>query len=204
MSAPLAAGAVQIEQQTRYPWDGEVNLTLHLNQPQSFRLALRIPDWCANYSIRVNSKTADANVQRGYALLDRLWSSGDTVELNLSMPVERIVSHPNVRHNAGCVALQRGPIVYALEEADNGGNLANLIIPRGSRLAASIDESLFNGVSVVTGEAIRAEPARWQNGLYQPQSALQYDSNPVAFKAIPYSLWANRQPGEMRVWMRDQ
>ncbi len=204
MSAPLAAGAVQIEQQTRYPWDGEVNLTLHLNQPQSFRLALRIPDWCANYSIRVNSKTADANVQRGYALLDRLWSSGDTVELNLSMPVERIVAHPNVRHNAGCVALQRGPIVYALEEADNGGNLANLIIPRGSRLAASIDESLFNGVSVVTGEAIRAEPARWQNGLYQPQSALQYDSNPVAFKAIPYSLWANRQPGEMRVWMRDQ
>ncbi len=120
------------------------------------------------------------------------------------MSVERIVSHPNVRHNAGTVALQRGPVVYCLEEADNGPNLANLVIPRTAKLVGNVDSSLFSGVGVITGEAVRTEPAVWAGGLYQPQSALQYSYDAVPFKAIPYSLWANREPGEMRVWVREQ
>lgn len=194
----------QIEQQTHYPWSGDVTMTVSVDQPASFKLALRIPDWCAEHTLKVNGSSIDAPVERGYAFIDRTWNSGDTVELTLSMPVERMVAHPNVRHDAGCIALQRGPIVYCLEEVDNGANLANLVIPRDAKLTAEFDSSLFGGISVITGEAVRAEPTEWSNGLYQPQSALEYTNEKMPFKAIPYSLWANREPGEMRVWIREQ
>jgi len=169
-----------------------------------FKLALRIPDWCHHFSLRVNGQTTSADVQRGYALIDRVWSNGDRVELSLTMPVERIASHPNVRHNAGCIALQRGPIIYCLEEVDNGANLANVIVPREAKLVGQTDSGLFGGVGVITGEGTRIEPATWAGGLYQPQSQLQYTTQPISLKAIPYSLWANREPGEMRVWLREQ
>jgi DUF1680 family protein len=119
------------------------------------------------------------------------------------MPIERIASHPEIRQDAGCIALQRGPVVYCLEEADNGPRLANVALPRGTRLTAEFDRDLFGGISVITGDAIRLEPQNWPGGLYQPQSALSYPQSSFAFKAIPYCFWANRQPGEMRVWIQE-
>lgn len=200
----LPAGSVQIDQQTNYPWEGDVNFTLHVAQPVQFKLALRIPDWTPEFKLHVNGTPVPYQNQKGYAVIERQWSEGDTVELSLAMPVERIAAHPNVRHDAGCIALQRGPIVYCVEEVDNGANLANLVIPRSAQLTGSVDSSLFGGVGVITGEALRSEPTQWAGGLYQPQRDLQYSSEPVPFKAIPYSLWANREPGEMRVWLREQ
>jgi len=204
MRVPLAAGTVQLDQETNYPWAGDVHLTVRVEQPMPFKLALRIPDWCHHFSLRVNGQTTSADVQRGYALIDRVWSNGDRVELSLTMPVERIASHPNVRHNAGHIALQRGPIIYCLEEVDNGSNLANVIVPREAKLLGQTDSSLLGGVGVITGEGARVESATWAGGLYQPQSKLQYTTQPISLKAIPYSLWANREPGEMRVWLREQ
>jgi hypothetical protein len=200
----LTGGDVQIEQQTNYPWAGEVAFTVQVDQPLPFTLALRIPDWCHDFSLALNGKTVDAPVVNGYAQLDRQWNSGDAVILTLAMPVERISAHPNVRHDAGCIALQRGPVIYCLEEADNGSNLANLTIPRSAHLTTEFDEKLFGGMSVITGDAVRTEPREWSNGLYAPQSSLTYDNSPISFKAIPYAFWANREPGEMRVWIREQ
>ena len=125
------------------------------------------------------------------------------MDLALGMPVERIAAHPNIRHDSGMVALQRGPIVYCLEEVDNGAELSNLAIPRGAALRAEVDSALLGGAGIITGEAVRSQPANWSGGLYQPQRVLRYDDHPVTFRAIPYSLWANRQPGEMRVWLRE-
>ncbi len=204
MRVALPVGAVQIDQETNYPWSGDVHLTVRVDQPTTFKLALRIPDWCRDFTLHINGKVTTALVHRGYTVVDRQWSSGDTVDLALSMPVERIAANPQVRHDAGCIALQCGPVIYCLEEVDNGANLANLVIPRGAKLESSIDGSLFGGVGVITGEGVRAEPKTWAGGLYQPQSLLEYTQDVVSFKAIPYSLWANRQPGEMRVWIREQ
>ncbi|MBL8164909.1 MAG: glycoside hydrolase family 127 protein, partial [Anaerolineae bacterium] len=203
MRVPLATGTVQIDQQTNYPWSGDIQLTVRAEQPVPFQMALRIPGWCHDFSVRVNGKTTAANVQGGYAYINRTWTPGDTVELALAMPVERIAAHPQVRHDAGCIALQRGPVVYCLEEVDNGAELANLIIPREAKLVGEVDSGLFGGVGVIRGDAVRSVPAAWAGGLYQPQSKLQYSDQPVSLKAIPYSLWANREPGEMRVWMRE-
>jgi DUF1680 family protein len=130
-------------------------------------------------------------------------ASGDEVVLSLAMPVERMVAHPEVRQDAGCVALQRGPVVYCLEEVDNGPRLANVVLPREGRLTAAVDGQLFGGVGVITGDAVRIEPADWPADLYRPQSVLPAIRSPLTFKAIPYFLWANREPGEMRVWLRE-
>jgi DUF1680 family protein len=119
------------------------------------------------------------------------------------MPVERMMANPNVRHDAGTVALQRGPIVYCFEEVDNGARLANIALPRDTRMSAAVDNNLFGGVGVITGDAVRIEPAHWSGGLYQPLSGISSVASPLTFKAIPYYLWANREGGEMRVWMRE-
>jgi DUF1680 family protein len=194
---------VSLIQQTRYPWDGEIGIELQLTESQSFDLALRIPEWCGDFDLRINGATMAAEPVNGYVHLRRKWASGDQVRLTLAMPVERVISHPDIRQDAGNVALQRGPVIYCLEEADNGNRLANVAIPRGSRLIAAFDEQLMGGIGTITGAAQRIEPEGWAGGLYQPLSRLAYGSTPLSFTAIPYAYWANRAPGEMRVWMRE-
>ena len=115
------------------------------------------------------------------------------------MPVERIEANPAVRDDCGRVALQRGPVVYCLEEADNGRGLADITLPRTAKLSARFAPGLLGGVPVVTARARRRDPRGWKKRLY---SADRSPTSAVAIKAIPYFLWANRRPGEMIVWMR--
>jgi hypothetical protein len=199
----VAGTNVTIAQQTNYPWEGLVQLSLTVDQPTVFSVALRIPDWCHDFKVLINGVPSDAVPVRGYVHLNQQWQTNDVITLDLAMPVERIAAHPLVRQDAGCIALQRGPIVYCAEEVDNGAALANLILPRTATLSASFDADLFGGVSVITATAIRNIPQQWPGGLYQPESALSYVTTPVTLKAIPYCFWANREPGEMRVWLRE-
>ena len=191
-----------IVQSTDYPWDGRVKLQVQTKQPIQFDMALRIPDWCYDYQLSINGDAQNGIVEKGYAILSRQWSDGDTVELILSMPVERVMPHPSIRQTAGQVALQRGPLVYCLEEVDNGPQLANVCIPAGVELKASFDKDLFGGISVIKDEAIRIEPAEASAALYRHHSQAAYQESHFTFKAVPYHLWANRAPGEMRVWIR--
>lgn len=195
--------SVQLNQETNYPWDGTIRFTINADNPTEFELALRIPGWCRTYTVAVNDEAQNYIAENGYIIIKRQWRNGDTVQLTLEMPVDRIVPHPEIRQDAGHIALQRGPVVYCLEEVDNGARLANIAIPNESTLAASFKPDLFGGISVITGEAIRSEPKVWSGGMYEPQSTVEYDKSPFKFKAIPYYLWANREPGEMRVWIRE-
>lgn len=202
-SIDLGGESAQIEQQTSYPWDEAIRLTVRVDQPTRFTLALRIPGWCRDARLRVNGEEVAPAIEKGYATIDRRWSAGDEITLTLRMPVERVVSHPKVRQNAGCVALQRGPVVYCLEEADNGPDLANVVLPPEAPLSATFDPNLLGGVTVITGEAARRAPEGWRGGLYQPRATQAIAASTFTFKAVPYCFWANRQPGEMRVWMRE-
>lgn len=199
----LAGSQIQIEQHTNYPWDNDILFSLQVDQPTQFDLALRIPEWSRDFRLTVNGASFSATPVNGYVHIRRKWATGDEVSLSLSMPVERVVSHPHIRQNAGNIALQRGPVVYCLEEADNGPRLANVVVPRDSRITTSLDDSLFGGVGVISGEALRIEPTNWSSGLYKPESDVEYGHSPLTFKAIPYNFWANREPGEMRVWLRE-
>jgi DUF1680 family protein len=199
----VGGSLVQLEQQTNYPWDGDVRIKVNPDHPTQFSLALRIPGWSRDYHLEVNGKPVNSSPSKGYIQISREWTNGDEVTLRLAMPVERIAAHPHVRQDVGCIALQRGPVVYCLEQADNGPDLANVVVPRDARLTAEFDKDLFGGVCVITGEAVRVEPQPWPGGLYQPQAALNYVQSPIAIKAIPYCFWANREPGEMHVWVRE-
>jgi DUF1680 family protein len=202
-SAKLGERAVQIEQTTDYPWSESVHLAVRPDEPVQFTLALRIPEWCCGATLKVNSEPLDvtAVTKNGYAKVDRTWRPGDQIELTLPMEVKRIKAHPNVRQNAGQVALQRGSVVYCIEEVDNGRNLATITLPPDAELATVFDAGLLGGAVVITGEALRTATEGWENELYMPAQPTAMER--VPFKAIPYSLWANCEPGEMRVWIRE-
>jgi uncharacterized protein len=193
---------VLVRQQTRYPWEGTVTILVDVDQPTAFGLRLRVPGWCRDATLRVNGEAVDvaAVVSNGYLRVDRRWQSGDRVELDLPMPVERMYAHPLVRQDAGCVALQRGPLVYCLEEADNPGALHMLRLPKEAPLGARFEHALLGGVTAITGTALVTDGTEWGRTLYRPESAPLI---PRPFTAIPYYAWDNRQPGQMRVWIHE-
>ena len=191
---------VTIRQQTAYPWKGKVRFTVRPERPAEFVLALRIPGWSKGATIKVNGEVVTPTVEQGYARINRRWRNGDKVELELPMPVERIEANPRVRMDCGRVALQRGPVVYCLEEVDNGRELNDLTLPHRAKLKAVFEPDLLGGVVTINGTVQRRDPAAWNDGrLYQagPTPRLR-----VPFKAVPYCVWNNRGPGEMTVWMQ--
>jgi len=191
-----------IKQITRYPWQEQVTLEIDVPADSEFCLALRMPAWCRAPELRVNNDEAPiaAAMDRGYVRIRRLWQPGDRVELRLPMPVERVQAHPNVRPNCGRVAWQRGPIVYCLEQADNGANLNDLAIKGDTKLEARFEKDLLDGVVVIDAVAQRRVMDDWQNRLYHNNDT-RVESVPV--RAIPYFAWGNREPGEMLVWLRE-
>ena len=202
-SLEVANTKLTLTQATAYPWDGEVALTVSPETPATFTLALRLPGWCRKASLRVNGKpVALAGItKKGYARIQRLWSPGDKVSLSLAMPVERISAHPRVRHNAGRVALQRGPVVYCLEHVENGPDLNSVILPRSSSFKLLRGPSSLGSVPMLTAKALRPDAAAWRDDLYHPADRTNAGKKPFTLKAIPYYLWANRAPGEMLVWI---
>jgi DUF1680 family protein len=196
----IAGKQVRVAVQTDYPWDESVTITVTPSLPTEWTLYLRIPGWCRDASVAVNgirSSMAVFPVVNGYLELDRLWQPGDVVELTLPMPVERVHADPRVSTVAGRVALQRGPLVYCVEEADQGGNLAALALPRSSPLAARWDDDLLGGCVIIEGEAQRLKPT---DALYVTTES---SSATVPLRAVPYGLWANRGEGEMRIWLNE-
>lgn len=201
-SLQVAGGTVRLQQRTDYPWRGDIDFTIRCEQPRDFELALRLPEWCADHRLSLNGADVDADRQAGYLVLGRSWSDGDRVSLRLSMPVERVLPHLAIRQAAGQVALQRGPLIYCLEAADNGERLANVTIPSDSALSASFDDGLLGGATVIHGTALRSEVNGDSPALYRYQRGAKQPPDEFTFKAVPYYMWANREPGEMRVWMR--
>ena len=191
---------VILRQKTDYPWDGKIRFTLETENSIVFDLKLRIPGWCRNVQLRINGKLFNISqkMEKGYVRVGRLWENGDRVELNLAMPVELIRAHPDVRHNTGCVALQRGPIIYCLEEADNPVPLHRIFLPQSVVLKAQFDKNLLGGVIVIKGRAKIMNDSDWKNTLYRIKPS---KTKSFTIMAIPYYAWDNRKPGQMRVWI---
>ena len=201
VTAEIGTGTVTLEQTTDYPWNGDVRLRVRPDKPRSFSLALRIPAWCRKATIKINGKVEEysGSMGKGYARLRRTWQDGDTVELTMSMPVERVYAHPAARHNAGRFAIQRGPLLYCIEEADNGSGLQGIVVPKRNRLrAAAYEPGRLGGSIAIVGQGLRRRPEDWGGDLYRTE---QTPSEGVPVTAIPYCLWNNRRPGEMAVWL---
>jgi hypothetical protein len=199
----LKGAKVMLRQTTRYPWDTAVRLSVEPERETEFALNLRLPAWCPEPRLQVNGRALGTLARvRGYVQLERKWQRGDTVELSLPMPVQRIKAHPNVEADLGRVAIQRGPLVYCLEATDNGGRVRNLVIPREAPLGAEHRADLLGGVTVIKGPALALDRIDWPDTLYLPCARVP-GVTPVQFTAIPYFANANRQPAEMMVWMAE-
>ena len=192
---------VGINQATNYPWDGRVCVTLDPGNPKAFAVRLRIPGWCRGFRLMVDGRRmVQPVVRKGYVTVERTWKKGDTIELEMDMPVERIEAHPSVRENCGQVALQRGPVVYCLESVDNGRDLADLSLSDRAVLRVSNRKVAGSRVPVIEAVGKRRDRRGWSKSLYRSDPS---DYREVKIRAIPYFLWDNRgDGGEMRVWIR--
>jgi len=196
---------VRVKQETRYPWEGAIKITIEPERAGEFTIAVRIPGWAqgqpvpsdlyhyvdggrGSVGLKVNGAAAGLDLEKGFARLRRNWKVGDTIELALPMPVRRVVAHPAVTEDEGKVSVERGPIVFCVEGADNGGRVLNLALPDGSELKPEFRRDFLRGVVVLAGKAMAKD-----NGAKERD-----------FLAIPYYAWANRGPGEMAVWLPRQ
>lgn len=203
---------VNVVQETRYPWDGAVRMTVNPEGAGSFTVNVRIPGWARNeaapsdlyrfvdqvkepVTLKVNGQAVPVNVEKGYVSLNRRWKKGDVIDLGLPMEVRRVTANAEVKDDAGRVAIQRGPIVYCAEWPDNPGvHVRNLYLPDSATFEATYEPNLLKGVTVVKTQA----------------EGLAYDANgnvakkDEALTLIPYYAWANRGRGEMDVWLPDR
>ena len=196
----LNGAAGTLKQQSNYPWDGRISFQLSLKQPAEFSLAFRLPGWCENTSLRVGGETVDIGpiVRNGYIMLHRIWKDGDRIELELDMPVRLMAANPQVRADAGKAAIQRGPVVYCLEEADNGKNLSAVSLKRDAKFKI-IPNGSAGGTTVIGCEGFRIREDGWGSVLYR---SYEQREEAIKIRAIPYFTWGNRGEGEMVVWIR--
>ena len=190
---------VTLKQQTEFPWNGSVSITVEPETAADFSIALRIPGWCRSYDLKLNGGAAQFSIENGYLILEREWKKGDLIELTLDMVVELIQADSSVSGCEGRAALVRGPLVYCLEEIDNGSRLNELIIKSQGNFEV-LDGSMQPGPSkeiILEGyrESVRS------GSLYS--TFHKQKREPVSVKAVPYFQWGNRDEHKgLLVWFR--
>lgn len=199
---------VTVEQQTGYPWDGDIRVNIVRNRAGAFTLKLRIPGWAQNrpvpgdlyryvdgqqphYTLEVNGQPADYRLDKGYACISRRWKAGDRVTLRLDMEPRVVRANDPVEADRGRIAVERGPVVYCAEWPDNDCEVQSLLVNRQPRFQAELKPDMLGGIVMLTTDA----------------QALAYDDSgrlttrDVRLSLIPYYAWAHRGPGGMMVWL---
>jgi DUF1680 family protein len=197
----LPDGDVMLEVRTGYPDDGVVRLTVETSISSEWELSLRIPSWCRSHRVTLDGVVLATSSADGYLRIRRVWQGRSQVVLDLRMPVRRIAAHPRVDAVRGCVALARGPVIHALEDAD----LPDGVVLEDVRLLEILDvEPDDPGAPPASLRALVAlEPApdrALYTDLTEPSTPSQL-SEPFHVELGPYHRWANRSPGAMRVWI---
>ena len=192
--AHTAHGRVSLE--TGYPWRGEARYTVL--DGGRFCLAVHIPGYVTGFAMALNGQPAEHTLRQGYCRVEREWQPGDTLTLAFELPVRRLYADPRVRDCAGKVALARGPVVYCLEAADQEAPVFSLSLPRDAAITPG------DSVSGLPGDIVclraQGKTARGAGRLY---SETRPETRPCQITAIPYFAWANREKGDMTVWIRE-
>ena len=198
------ASGLTVEQRSDFPWNGHVEYTVSLPASatdSSVRFGLRIPGWSlGSYALTVNGKSAVAQPEDGFVYL--MVNAGDTLELDMSVKFVR--ANSRVRSDVGQVAVMRGLLVYCVEQADNPGDLWNYRLADGVDAAAAKTEfqsDLLDGVDTVSLPAVREQADSDDAALYVSADVAPA-TEAVILTLVPYYSWANREVGQMRVWLR--
>ncbi|HZC35773.1 MAG TPA: beta-L-arabinofuranosidase domain-containing protein, partial [Chthoniobacterales bacterium] len=191
---------LRLEIESGLPFSGENRITVTVDQPREKTFALRRPGWAGQTSISVNGTGVEPEISDGYFLLRRTWQTGDQIDLHIELPIRKKFARFEVDANRGRMALMRGPLVYCLEQIDNGPELDRLTIPVEEQFRPVDAKELLNGIVTLHGRALRETPAE-SGGLYTDEPAR---TEAVGVIAIPYYAWANRGVGEMQIWTRSR
>jgi len=189
---------IQLQIESGFPFSGRNRIQIVADQAQERTLAFRVPGWAGETSLSINGTAMDPQVSDGYLFVRKSWVSGDAIELQFQMPIKKKYARFEVDADRGRMALMRGPLVYCLEQIDNGPELDRLIIPAEESFEAVDIKELLNEVVVLRGAALRESPDA-NRSLYSDRPP---KTEAVTVTAIPYFAWANRAAGEMQIWMR--
>lgn len=202
LSTSVDGQPVALSQETRYPWDGSVKITIEKCPPSELSLKFRIPGWAHGGTLQVNGSSTGPPLKSGsYVEVRRKWKVGDSVELNLPMDATLVESNPLVEETRNQVAIRRGPIVYSLESTDlpKGVRVQDVSIGADVKLTSRFEPNMLNGVTVVEATCSVKPSGDWDGKLYRPlQNA---HARTIDAKFIPYYAWSNRGPSEMTVWL---
>lgn len=160
---------ILLTQETDYPWDGSVKLTISTSQPLEKEIRLRIPNWCKTYDLSINGKRINVSEEKGYAVI-KDWKSQDVIALDMDMPVEIVAADPHVKENFGKRAIQRGPLVYCMEEIDNPEYFDQIQLSPSTTFQTAFVSDILNGIKTIKTNG-RAQSATF----------------------IPYYAWDNRK-----------
>jgi len=200
------ASGLRIRQKTNYPWDGGVEITVAPAEPAEFTLFLRIPGWADNARIAVNGKSVAGAAAGQYLPIRRRWSAGDTVTLQFNMEPQVLEANAGVVENNGRVAVQRGPLVYCMEQIDQGEGVALKDVAlavgekSGGQFQEKFEKDLLGGVLVLRHPGVAYEESVDRGSLYFSHNAPPRKSRPIRLTFIPYYAWANRVQTPMQVW----
>ncbi len=205
---PLEDQTIRIRQQTAYPWEGRIRMEISPERPEAFAVRIRVPGWLqgrpvpgtlyrylddrpVRWSILLNGEPVEPEVRNGYAVIKRTWSEGDKLLIDYPMPVRRVLSDERVKANANRVAIERGPVVYCVEGADNDGHALDLFLPDDSELEPTFEPSLLGGIMTLTGRGGRVLTEKKDDRAVEP----------FQLTMIPYYAWCHRGPNAMQVFL---
>ena len=208
-SMDLKNNVVQLTQQTNYPWDGDIQLTVSPKKKSKFALHIRIPGWAQNqpspgdtyrfltqsekkFTLTVNGKSSPYAIKNGYAVIDKEWKKGDIVSLSLPMEIRKVISIDSIADNRNKVSLQRGPLMYCFEHPDNDGKVTNIYVPDVVEFSSNFENNSLGGIMKLEANA----PA-----IKVSADGLSVKTENKKIVAIPYYAWANRGAGQMQVWI---
>ena len=204
---------LQLTQQSNYPWEGKIRMSVNPKRSSDLTFMLRIPGWARNEAVpgdlyhfagnspgvqpvlTVNGEKVPYEINKGYAVIRRTWKKNDIIQLDLPMDIKRVAANDKVKDDSGMVALQKGPMIYCAEWADNDGRTANLILPGNAGLTAVFQPELLHGIMTLqgTGRAVIIDA-----------SGQEVSTRDQKITVIPYYAWANRGKGEMNIWFPEK
>lgn len=190
---------LKISQTNHFPWSGDIHYEIANPDEKSFKLGIRIPDWSADFDLEIDGVSTTLPVDDGFIYIN-VDAKSTTIDLKLDMDVKIMRASNRVSDDFGKVAVQRGPIVYAAEEADNEAPLASYEVAADAKADYHFDEKLLDGVGVVKVAAQR-QKLDSKDALLYVDASQPVESESVDLKMVPYYAWANRDNGQMRVWL---
>lgn len=192
---------VEITVETGFPFTSNIKINTRMKKDTTINMALRIPQYAEKYTVMRNGESVACTIRNGYAVLEEVGTE-ETIKIDILMPPKFLHANPQVRADIGKVAIIKGPLVYCLEECDNGQNLANIYVDTEKELIEKYEPDLLGGILTIWGKGKKVSLQDWkENELYKQQEMILKD---VEFRAVPYCNWGNRKTGEMIVWLKEK